>query len=62
MKITFHIRLKTRALELVQRVLDRYHEFNYESQAKYAAQLGMYASTYLPNDQKPQVSLTPRLY
>ena len=62
MKFTFHIRLKTRALELVQRVLARYHEFNYESQAKYAAQLGMYASTYLSNDQKPQVSLNPRLY
>jgi hypothetical protein len=62
MKFTFHIRLKTRAHQLVERVLARYHKFNYESQVKYAAQLGMYASTYLPNDQKPKVSLNPRLY
>jgi hypothetical protein len=62
MKYTFHIRLKIRAQQLVAVLLARYHEFNYESQSKYAAQLGMYASTYLPNDQKPKASVSPVHY
>ena len=62
MKFTCHIRLKTRAQQLVELMLARYHEFNYQSQIKYASQLGIYASTYLPNEQKPSVSVRPGQY
>jgi hypothetical protein len=59
MKITFHIHLKTLAQQWVESLLARYHEFNYESQVKYVSQLGIYASTYLPNEQKPVSSVHP---
>jgi len=62
MKFTFHIRLKTRAQQLVELMLARYHEFNYQSQIKYASQLGIYTSTYLPNEQKPVASVRPGQY
>jgi len=62
MKITFHIHLKTRVQQLVESMLARYHEFNYESQVKYASQLGIYASTCLPNEQKPNASVGRGLY